>query len=114
MAGSVEEIARICHEANRAWCQYQGDTSQLPWDKAPQWQRDSAVAGVTFLRANPDAGDDATHNSWSAQKLADGWAYGKVKDPEAKTHPCLVPFCDLPPEQQFKDKLFRTIVLASI
>jgi hypothetical protein len=50
-----------------------------------------------------------------AQKLADGWIYGKNKDPEASppTHPCLVSFEELPREQQFKDKLFRTICRAA-
>lgn len=31
-----------------------------------------------------------------ANKIADGWKYGEAKDPEAKTHPCLVPFDKLP------------------
>lgn len=108
------EIARTCHEANRSWCEMNGDLSQLPWDQAPDWQKDSAIAGVMFLIENPDAGDSATHDSWSAQKIADGWTYGEVKDPEAKTHPCLVPFEELPHAQQFKDKLFRSIVLSSL
>lgn len=111
---SNEDIARVCHEANRSWCEMNEDHSQLPWEEAPQWQRDSAIAGVMFLRANPDAGDSATHDSWAAQKIAEGWTYGEVKDPGAKTHPCLVPFEELPHAQQFKDKLFRSIVRSSL
>lgn len=106
-------LARTCHEANRAWCAYLGDDSQLPWDEAPQWQRDSAVNGVRFVVANPEAGPSASHDSWLSEKVADGWVYGEVKDPEAKTHPCIVAFDELSPEQQFKDILFRTIVLAT-
>jgi len=104
------KVARITHEVNRQWCIYNGDDSQPAWDDAPQWQRDSAVQGVRFHVANPDAGDSASHESWMRQKEADGWVYGEVKDPEAKEHPCMVPFDKLPPEQQFKDRLFRTIV----
>lgn len=52
----------------------------------------------------------ASHDNWMAEKVADGWVYGEVKDPAAKTHPCIVPFDQLPPEQQFKDRLFATIV----
>lgn len=104
------EIARACHEANRAWCEFNGDTSQLPWAEAPLWQQESAISGVTFHLANPDAGDSASHDEWMRHKLADGWKYGSVKDAEAKTHPCIVPFEQLPPDQQFKDKLFRTLV----
>lgn len=110
---SLEDIiAEICHEANRLWCQSHGDMSQVPWMNAPDWQRESAVNGVIFIMQNPDAGDSASHDNWMREKLANGWVYGEVKDADAKTHPCLVPFVQLPPEQQAKDALFRSIVLA--
>ena len=51
----VEEIARVAHEVNRAYCQALGDDSQPAWEVAPQWQRDSAINGVTFHIANPGA-----------------------------------------------------------
>lgn len=103
-------IAKIAHEVNRVWCAYNGDTSQPPWEDAPDWQTDSAMNGVRFHRRNPGAPDSASHDNWMAEKIADGWVYGEVKDPAAKTHPCIVPFDQLPPEQQFKDRLFATIV----
>lgn len=107
------QIARIAHEVNRAWCEFNGDMSQPRWEEAPDWQRESAVNGVQFHIANPDAGDSASHDSWMAEKVASGWVYGPVKDPDAKVHPCIVPFEQLPKEQQFKDRLFRTIVHAA-
>jgi hypothetical protein len=108
------DIARICHEANRALCIANGDQSQELWDHAPDWQRVSAVKGVEFVRANPHACDDALHKNWMVEKAADGWGFGEVKDANAKTHPCMVPFDQLPPHQQAKDRLFRAIVLALI
>lgn len=107
--GSIYRIAAICHEANRALCESIGDTSQTTWDAAPEWQRDSAVDGVLFHQDNPDAGNAASHENWLKGKEADGWTYGEVKDPEKKTHPCMVPFDQLPPMQQAKDALFRAI-----
>lgn len=109
----TQTVARICHEVNRAWCAFNGDHSQPDWHSAPDWQRDSAISGVEFHHANPEAGDSASHDEWSRVKLEDGWKYGPVKDPEAKEHPCLVPFDQLPADQQFKDHLFRTIVHAA-
>lgn len=111
-----EQIARIAHEVNREWCAYNGDTSQPSWAEAPEWQRSSAVNGVAFHRVNPGAGDSASHDSWMAEKVAAGWVYGEVKAPDANppTHPCIVPFDQLPREQQFKDRLFRTIVHAAL
>lgn len=108
----VEHIARVCHEVNRAYCQSLGDHSQPQWELAPDWQAKSAIAGVHLHLGNPDAGPEASHKAWMAQKLMDGWKYGPVKDADAKTHPCLVPFEDLPREQQAKDFIFRAIVHA--
>jgi len=108
----IRTAARAAHEANRVWCAFSGDHSQVSWDDAPEWQRRSAMTGVQLLASDPDLGDDATHNSWLAEKVAEGWVYGPVKDVVAKTHPCVVPFSALPPHQQFKDTLFRTVVLS--
>jgi RyR domain len=106
----VAAIARVCHQANKAWCETSGDFSQQDWNDAAAWQINSAVAGVAFKLANPDAGKDAQHNAWMTDKIKDGWVYGPVKDAEAKTHPCIVPFDQLPEFQQKKDELFCAIV----
>lgn len=106
------QIATVCHSVNRAYCQAMGDLSQPTWDQAPQWQQDSATLGVQLHLSNPNAGPEASHESWFAQKVADGWVYGEVKDPEKKTHPCMVPYNELPTLQQAKDHIFRAVVHA--
>lgn len=103
-------IAIVCHQANKAWCELNGDHTQKDWDEAEQWQRDSAITGVKFRINNPTAGNDAQHNAWLKDKVDAGWVYGEVKDAEAKTHPCIVPFEKLPAFQQKKDALFCAIV----
>lgn len=108
--GKVTEIARVCHEANKAWCEAHGDNSQHHWELAEDWQRDSAIKGVEYALANPDAPDSAQHDAWMADKIADGWKFGETKDAKAKTHPCIVPFEQLPHHQQAKDKLFKAVV----
>lgn len=107
-----DQIARVAHEVNRAYCEALGDISQPKWEVAPQWQRDSAMLGVKLHTENPDAGPQASHDSWMAQKIADGWVYGPTKNPDSKQHPCLVPFDQLSQEQQVKDFLFRSVVHA--
>jgi len=109
---SIIHIAIICHEANRAWCVTHGDFSQPSWGSAPQWQVDSAINGVEHAFKYPDATPEDMHNNWMAQKIADGWVYGEVKDPVAKTHPCMVPYAELPEFQRKKDALFLAIVRA--
>jgi hypothetical protein len=63
-----------------------------------------------FRLENPNAGHDAQHNAWLEEKVNDGWVYGEIKDAEAKTHPCIVPFEQLPEFQKKKDALFCAIV----
>lgn len=113
-ATGIERTARRAHEANRGYCLALGDTSQVAWEDAPQWQRDSAIKGVQFIIDNPGASPAASHESWLAEKTAAGWKYGPVKDAEAKTHPCFVPYDELPVEQRAKDYIFGAVVRASI
>lgn len=110
----IEQIARVCHAANAEYCVSLGDNSQKPWDNAEQWQRDSAIAGVKYALANRNASPSAQHEAWLADKKRDGWKYGPVKDPAAKTHPCFVPYAELPVEQRVKDYIFQAIVKAFI
>lgn len=109
---TVQDVAKVCHEANKALCESLGDLSQPPWNLAPEWQKESATNGVKFQLDNPDAPASASHDNWMQEKTEQGWYYGPVKDPEKKQHPCMVPFKELPKEQQAKDHLFTGIVRA--
>ncbi len=106
-----EEIARVCHEVNRAYCAALGDFSQDPWEAAPEWQRVSCRKGVD-LHLMGEFGPEASHMAWLMEKVAAGWKYGPVKNAERLEHPCMVPFAELPKEQQAKDFIFRAVVHA--
>lgn len=106
----LERIAKVCHQANKAFCEANNDNSQKDWEQAEAWQRESAIKGAAFRINNPESGHDAQHNSWMEEKVNDGWVYGEVKDAEAKTHPCILPFDELPMYQKMKDGLFCSIV----
>lgn len=108
----VLKIASVTHEVNRAYCQALGDNSQVSWNDAPKWQKESAILGVKLHLDNPEAGPEASHKSWLKQKERDGWKYGERKDVEEKKHPCMVPFEHLPQSQQAKDFIFRAVVVA--
>lgn len=107
---NTERIAKACHELNRAYCASQGDHSQPAWPDAPAWQRASAIKGVLFAIENPDAKPSDSHESWLAEKRAEGWKYGPVKDPDKKEHPCFVAYDELPPAQKAKDYIFLAVV----
>ena len=103
------KIAELCHNVNKAYCEALGDSSQPTWSNAPEWQKSSALTGVNF-HLSGDRKPSDSHESWLLQKVNDGWVYGKDKDPIAKTHPCIVPYDDLPTEQKVKDYLFKAVV----
>jgi hypothetical protein len=108
MGDNIEAIARAAHEVNRAYCLALGDTSQPPWESAPDWQRSSAINGVKgVLDGNTP---EQSHQSWMREKLETGWKHGPVKLPEAKEHPCMVSYAELPPEQRAKDTIYVTVV----
>lgn len=109
---TVEQIARVCHEANRTYSEAADLELHKPWGHAPQWQRDSAIKGVENILANPWMSPIDSHESWYAEKASTGWRYGPTKDENAKTHPCMVPYLDLPETQRAKDTLFVNIVRA--
>ena len=111
MENKIDRAARIAHEVNRVWCrEATKDDSQLPWKHAPQWQKDSIIAGVRAVQLNPGMTPELSHLSWMSRKESDGWKYGPEKNPDLRTHPCMMPFSDLPFAQRAKDEVFLTIV----
>ncbi|MBS0453966.1 MAG: hypothetical protein JSS14_21910 [Proteobacteria bacterium] len=105
----VDALAELCHEVNRAYCEALGDTSQKPWADAPDWQKLSASKGVA-AHLTSNLTPEQSHSLWMEEKRRTGWKYGEVKDEVAKTHPCFVPYEQLPAEQKVKDYLFRAVV----
>lgn len=110
MKHPIEKIAIACHEMNAMYCAYIGDHSQPGWDDAPEWQRESAIDGVRNVLNGTVTTPEQSHESWRRHKVEDGWNYGVEKDPEKKTHPCLVDYAELPAEQKAKDAIFFAVV----
>ena len=45
----------------------------------------------------------SSHEEWAAKLMAEGWTYGEVRDDVRKTHPCLVPYEELPESEKEYD-----------
>lgn len=106
--GDLEDAAVAAYRANKAYCESIGDAEPLPYDAI----RESLIEGIKGVIAGN--GPEQSHESWLAFKHADGWIYGPVKDLEAKTHPCMVPYDALPEAQRQKDDIFITSVRESL
>lgn len=110
MTYTPEQIAQVCHEANRVIQSLNGEVVNARWDMCSADLQESAVKGVQA------ALDGATpielHDSWVQTKLDQGWTYGLEKSELEKTHPQMVAYEELPAEQRIKDHLFGAIVQA--
>jgi hypothetical protein len=78
----------------------------------PWWERDEAFRAqfrdVIAMMCGPDrkSSPEELHDDWVRAYEAMGWQYGPVRDPQAKTHPDMVPFDDLEEREQAKDAVF--------
>ncbi|MCG8345381.1 MAG: hypothetical protein MI685_09535, partial [Chlorobiales bacterium] len=110
-----EFIAKACHDANRAYCQSIGDNSQKPWSSTKAEIKNSAIDGVKYAIEMIEDGEDLSsammHENWLKGKIEQGWTYGEEKCEESKTHPCCIPYEQLPEEQKKKDAIFIDTVL---
>ena len=107
---ALENAAILAHEANRGYCEALGDTSQMHWEDTPEPIQNSAKDGVRQIIADPNTTPEQSHDNWCKTKVADGWVHGEVKDLDKKTHPCLVPYAELPAAQRAKDAIFGAVV----
>ena len=44
------------------------------------------------------------HEVWAETRIKQGWTYGEQRNDELKTHPCLVPYEELPEEEKEYDR----------
>lgn len=116
---SLEAIARVCHEANRAYAYIINEDVEFGEEVAPQWSecaegmRIGAMSGVLnriLYGNNPEH----SHVEWMESRLNDGWVYGPKKDIKNKIHPALVPYSELPERTKTKDQLFYDILSAVV
>ena len=61
--------------------------------------------------SSPDALDSLVeqmsknfHEIWVETRIQQGWRYGEQRNDELKTHPCLVPYEELPEEEKEYDR----------
>lgn len=44
------------------------------------------------------------HDVWAETRIQQGWTYGEQRNDELKTHPCLVPYEELPESEKEYDR----------
>ncbi len=54
------------------------------------------------------------HDVWAATRIAQGWRLGPTRDDAKKTHPCLVPYDQLPESEKEYDRKTAAETLKAI
>lgn len=109
---TVEQIAKVCHEVNRAYCETTGIMVGPTWEQVPVEQCEGVIKGVRYALSIVMPVPSDMHRNWLKEKKAQGWTRGPVKDDSKKQHPCCVPYDELSQEQKVKDKLFIAVISA--
>ncbi|MGC8622087.1 MAG: RyR domain-containing protein [Caldisphaera sp.] len=80
------------------------------WEERDKEFRKQFTDYIESLQGKPLPTPEEAHNSWWRRYKEMGWKYGEVRDPVVKTHPDMVPFNELPKDEQEKDEAFLALV----
>ena len=70
----------------------------------------SAIQPEAFI----DAIAENAHEVWARQRMDAGWTYGEVRDNDAKKHPMLIPYSELPEKEKEYYKDYGRHVVSSL
>lgn len=70
----------------------------------PQPLDTSGVLLTDDLKQAVETLADSVHDEWAKRRIAEGWTLGDERNDQAKTHPCLVPYSDLPDSEKNIDR----------
>ena len=104
------KIAETAHNINILYCEGMGDTIRISWEASGNAFKASVWEAVKSVAENPGVAPEACHDHWMVNKKKMGWTLGLCLSYEAKTHPLLIPYAELPLCQRIKDILFMSVV----
>jgi hypothetical protein len=104
-----EQIAKVCHEVNRAYCQALGDNSQPPWKNASALKKSNTLQAVRNYILSISAETEKSRASAEAQEIVESWVNGPEKYPDLGVTTRLGV---LPPELQAREDMFVAVVRA--
>lgn len=108
-----EDLARICHEAHVALRIGLNDSADdVHWDALPRRRKDTVVNQVRLFREGKTLAE--VHEAWVIRMAEDGWRHGLTRNLIQKMHPNMIPYEQLPPEEQAKVRQAQRIVFTHV
>lgn len=107
---TVEQIAQVAHEADRAYsAAVLADYSQPVWVDATQESRDLQISATRSICEEPTITPAKLHEDWCSVMQMSGWKCGPL-DITNRVHPSLMPYDELPEHDQARLRMFDGIV----
>ena len=103
---TLVDIAQECHNKNNELMMMNGEEQNGNWDSLDRHTKFINLKSVIKALENPDLTAKDMHDEWMNNKIADGWKYGDVKDPELKTHPLIIDYDLMKDVDKMKDQIF--------
>lgn len=104
---SPETLAAMIHGVTSRIARPDG-TVPKSWEGISQDSRDMAVRAVESIMAGDPLTAEAGHELWMRLKIEAGWTCGPFCF-ENRTHPCIMPFDDLPISEKLKDQTWAAL-----
>jgi len=106
---SDRDIAQVMRAVIRELQAVNGEQVVPPWDARPEAERAESAERIRRLRERGASPREA-HEAWAELRRSEGWEWGPVKDPDARTTPLLAPYEDLDPVQRAKDEMYDAVI----
>ncbi len=106
----AQRVARVTHEAVRAWQAANNQPAAPPWSRAPAWMKAATLEAVHWNTSGEPSTPASRHRQWMNEKKKAGWNYGRTKDAKKKTHPLMVAYAKLPEVERRKDALVSAVI----
>lgn len=108
-----DQIAQVAHEAIAEFIEILDSKAHvMPWHLVDETIKVSTLTGVELVLEDPNITAEEIHQRWVDYKRGRGWVHGTEIDLKLKQHPNLVPFDELTPLEQAKDRIFIGVVRA--
>lgn len=102
-ATDIRQIVAVVEALNRT-----SHETTLPTPAAAPDEPAAAVGGTPSLPPEllplVERMAENVHLQWMQNRLDQGWTYGPERNDTLKTHPCLIPYADLPEEEKQYDR----------
>lgn len=111
MKFTVEEIARVSHEACAAYQRMIGqEYPHLSWLQVTKETRECTIRGVELVFAGKTPAE--IHADWVEMRKGQGWQWGHRKSDVNRTHPNMVPYDQLPEAERYKNEIHAAVIRA--